>query len=68
MGSCDGCASSNDVGTTVRRLAILNGIIETAKANGLEPYAYLRNLFERLAQAKTVADFEALLPLNASEQ
>ena len=37
-------------------------LVETAKANGLEPYAYLRGLFERLPHAKTVADYEALLP------
>jgi hypothetical protein len=36
--------------------------VETAKANGLEPYAYLRRLFERLPYAKTVADYESLLP------
>ncbi len=40
------------------------GIVETAKANGLEPYAYLRWLFERLHDAKTVEDFEALLPFS----
>ncbi|HEY4367754.1 MAG TPA: IS66 family transposase [Steroidobacteraceae bacterium] len=42
--------------------ASLYGIVETAKANGLEPYAYLRKLLEQLPHAKTVADFEALLP------
>lgn len=46
--------------------ASLYGIIETAKANGLEPYAYLRNLLEQLPHAKTVADFEALLPFDTS--
>jgi transposase len=44
--------------------AALYGIVETAKANGLEPYAYLRRLFEQLPHAKTVADFEALLPFS----
>lgn len=39
-------------------------LVETAKANGLEPYAYLWRLFERLPQAKTVEDFEALLPFS----
>lgn len=42
--------------------AALYGIVETAKANGLEPYAYLHRLFEKLPHANTVADFEALLP------
>lgn len=39
-------------------------LVETAKANGLEPYAYLCRLFERLPQATTVEDFEALLPFS----
>jgi transposase len=42
--------------------AALFSLVETAKANGLEPYAYLRKLFEQLPHAKSVADFEALLP------
>lgn len=44
--------------------AKLYGIIETAKANGLEPYAYLRHIFEKLPQATTPADMVALLPWN----
>ena len=44
--------------------AKLYSIIETAKANGLEPYAYLRLIFEKLPQATTLADIEALLPWN----
>lgn len=39
-------------------------LVETAKANGLEPYAYLCRLFERVPHAKTVEDFEALLPFS----
>jgi transposase len=42
--------------------ATLYSLVETAKGNGLEPYAYLRRLFERLPTATTVSDFEALLP------
>jgi transposase len=37
-------------------------LIETAKACGLEPYRYLRFLFENLPRAQTVEDHEALLP------
>ncbi len=44
--------------------AMLYSIIETAKANGLEPYAYLRTLFTRLPSCETVEDFERLLPWN----
>jgi transposase len=29
-------------------------IVSTARANGLKPYAYLRNLFTELPKAKTV--------------
>jgi transposase len=42
--------------------ANLYSLIETAKANGLEPYAYLRRVFTALPAATTVADVEALLP------
>ena len=42
----------------------LYSLIETAKANGLEPYAYLRYLFTELPQAETVEAIEALLPGN----
>ena len=45
--------------------ARLYSIVETAKACGLEPYAYLRYIFEKLPQAVTLADVEALLPWNA---
>lgn len=42
--------------------ANLYSLIETAKANGLEPFAYLRHVFAELPRATTLADFEALLP------
>lgn len=42
--------------------AKLYSIVETAKACGLEPYAYLKLIFEKLPQATTLADFEAMLP------
>ena len=38
--------------------AALYSIVSTARANGLEPYAYLRRLFAELPKAKTVEDFE----------
>jgi transposase len=44
--------------------AKLYSIIETAKAAGQEPYAYLRHIFAGLPQATTLADIEALLPWN----
>ena len=36
--------------------------METAKANGLEPWAYLATIFEKLPGAASAADIEALLP------
>ena len=42
--------------------ATLYSLIETAKANGLEPRAYLNFLFERLPEATTPAAIQALLP------
>ncbi|MFM0068850.1 transposase domain-containing protein, partial [Paraburkholderia aspalathi] len=41
--------------------ANLYSFIETCKANGIEPYAYLVNLLGALPQARTVDDV-ALLP------
>ena len=42
--------------------ATLYSLIETAKANGREPYWYLRELFEKLPHARTRADHVSLLP------
>ena len=39
-------------------------LIETAKANGLEPYAYLRHIFKKLPLAQTKQDLKDLLPQN----
>ena len=44
--------------------ATIYSLIETAKANGREPYWYLRYVFERLPLAKSAEDHEALLPWN----
>lgn len=42
--------------------ATLYSLIETAKANGLEPYWYLRRLFQALPSVKTPQDLLPLLP------
>jgi len=42
--------------------ALFYSLIETAKLNGLEPYAYLRYLFENLPLAKTEKDVKNLMP------
>lgn len=39
-------------------------LIATAKANGLEPYAYLVHIIEALPKATTLETLEALLPWN----
>jgi len=57
-----------DTVSGARASAMFFSLVETAKANGLEPYAYLRALFERLPLAKTVADYEALLPFGTFGQ
>lgn len=44
--------------------ALLYSLVETAKANGLEPWAYLNHLFEHLPAAKTPEAIAALLPHN----
>ncbi len=50
----------------VKASAILYSLIETAKANQLEPYTYLRRLFTELPKANTIEAIEALLPGNIS--
>ena len=48
----------------VKASANLYSLIETAKAAGLEPYAYLRYVYTKLPQAESVEAIEALLPGN----
>jgi len=43
-------------------------LIQTAKENGLEPYAYLKHLFEKIPIAKTIEDYEELLPLKSTPE
>jgi len=42
--------------------ARLYSIIETTKANGLEPYHYLKHFFTELPKASSEADVQKLLP------
>lgn len=48
--------------------ANLYSLIETAKANGVDPYSYLRQVFTALPQAQTIEALEALLPWNINLQ
>ncbi len=45
-----------------RASANLYSLVETAKANGLEPWRYLEAVFEKLPTAKSQDDIDALLP------
>ena len=44
--------------------AVLYSLIQTANLNGLEPYTWIRSVLERLPLAKSVDDYDALLPWN----
>lgn len=46
--------------------ANLYSLVMTARANAVEPFAYLSHLFEHLPAATTVEQIEALLPWNIS--
>ena len=48
--------------------ATIYSLIETAKANGLEPYRYLRHLFEHLPAVTSDAQRKALLPQHINSQ
>jgi transposase len=51
-----------------RASANLYSLVMSAKANGVEPYAYLEQAFERLPTARTLEDLEALLPWNVKAE
>ena len=44
--------------------AIIYSLLQTAKANGQEPYTWLRRVLRDLPAAKTLEEFESLLPWN----
>ena len=48
--------------------ANLYSLIETAKASGQEPYAYLCHVFKELPKAKCIDDIERLLPWHVDRQ
>lgn len=47
-----------------RASATIYSLIETAKANDVEPFAYLHHVLQHIGNARTVEDIEALLPWN----
>ena len=46
------------------RWAIVSSLIATAKLNNVEPYAYLKDVLERLAQGHPMGHLDDLLPWN----
>lgn len=44
--------------------ALIYSLVETAKANGLDPYAWMRLLMRDLPAARSVDEYESLLPWN----
>jgi transposase len=53
-----------DTSHGARASASCYSLVETAKANDLEPYAYLHHVLAHIGEADTVEKFEALLPWN----
>jgi len=48
--------------------AVIYSLVQSAKANGVEPYLWLRRVLRDLPAAKTVDEIEALLPWNLNMQ
>jgi len=42
--------------------AAIYSVIETAKANGLEPFEFLTHLFTHLPNIQSIEDVESLMP------
>jgi len=51
-----------------RASGILYSLVETAKANGLEPYAWFRHVLTRIPQLGKGASVEHLLPMNLTPE
>ncbi|WP_230852150.1 IS66 family transposase, partial [Ralstonia solanacearum] len=58
---CDTVAGAN-------ASANLYSLVETAKANGVDPYRYLVAALKLLPKAQTADDYEALLPWNLTPE
>jgi len=54
----------NDTPAGAHASAVIYSLVETCKANGLEPYTWLRRVLRLLPAANTVDDIAALLPWN----
>jgi len=58
----------NDTPKGAYASATIYSLVETAKANGVEPMAYLNHIFERLPLVSGKDDLEMLLPWNIREE
>ena len=56
----------SDTQAGAKASANLYSLLMSAKRNQLEPYGYLRHLFEQLPNIQSVDDFEPLLPWNVN--
>lgn len=54
----------SDTSAGAHASAVIYSLVQTAKANGLEPYTWLRRVLRDLPGAQTVEAVEALLPWN----
>ena len=54
----------SDTPAGARASAVIYSLVQTAKANGLEPYSWLRRVLRDLPSAQSVDAAEALLPWN----
>jgi hypothetical protein len=54
----------SDTGAGAKASANLYSLVETCKANAIDPYRYLTWLFKRLPLATNADDYDALLPWN----
>ena len=58
----------SDTPAGARASATHYSLIESAKANGLEPYEYMKQVLTALPYAESVEDIEALLPWNINKK
>jgi hypothetical protein len=54
----------SDTAAGANASAIIYSLVETAKANGIEPYTWLRHVLEHLPAANTADEMDKLLPWN----
>ena len=57
-------ALTSDTPAGARSSAVIYSLVQTCRANGLEPYTWLRRVLRDLPAAKSADAVEALLPWN----